>query len=254
MVIEVTRTRSGISPGGGSIKHSTASIFVCPERTFEIENGVIAEQSCPVDFWIDGKCSCCGEDLVGDKGVIENCIFSILEEIGENPDRPGLKDTPKRVARMYKEIFKGYDPEQKPILTAFKNEDDGISYDEMIMDSGFFHSYCEHHMALFSGQYFCAFIPNKKIIGLSKIARVVDYYSSKLQIQERLVTEIANELEKAIQPLGLGVMLRAFHSCKEARGIKNKGAMITSDLRGNFREQKVKEEFLTLIKMDSDFR
>jgi GTP cyclohydrolase I len=128
------------------------------------------------------------------------------------------------------------------------NGEDGIVYDEMIFDTGSFHSFCEHHMLQFSGKYFVGFVPNKKMIGLSKIARLVEFYSSKLQVQERLVKEIADELEGALKPKGLGVQLMASHSCKEIRGVKNKGRMITTDLRGCFKkDQKTREEFISWI-------
>ena len=226
--------------------HSTANIFVCPERIFQInEDGSIPDQPCPVDYWTEeGRCSYCG---ISDR-TIESSIVRILELIGEDPNRPGLKGTPSRIAKMYKEIFKGYDPSKKPDMVVLENGADGIVYDEMIFDHGSLASWCEHHMLAFRGHYFFGFIPDKSIIGLSKVARIVDYYSSKLQIQERLVKEIADELEKVLSPKGLGVMLKASHLCKEIRGIRNEGEMITSDLRGIFRDElRVREEFLALI-------
>jgi len=180
--------------------------------------------------------------------TIEDNIVRILEYIGENPNRPGLKDTPKRIVKMYSEIFKGYDPKMKPKITAFENELDGVSYDQMVFDAGHFSSFCEHHCLPFLGSYSIGYIPGKKVCGLSKFSRIVDYFGSKLQIQERLVKEIADELEKVLEPRGLGVMLKASHLCKEIRGAKNKGFMVTSDLRGVFRsDQKVRDEFLALV-------
>ena len=178
----------------------------------------------------------------------ENNIIRILEYIGENPNREGLKDTPKRIIEMYKEIFKGYDKQKKPEITIFANGIDGIMYDQMIFDTGKFYSFCEHHILPFFGTYYFAYVPKDKLIGLSKVARIIDYYSSKLQIQERLVKEIIDELSNALNPLGIALVLKAKHLCKELRGIKNEGKMITSDLRGVFREKlETREEFINLI-------
>lgn len=176
--------------------------------------------------------------------------MDILISIGENPDREGLKDTPKRVVKMWQEIFRGYDQKQKPIITTFDNNTDGIFYDQMIVDSGNFFSYCEHHMVPFFGKYYFAYIPNKKIIGLSKVARIVDFYSARLQIQERLVKDVVDELEKVLQPKGLALVIKARHLCKEMRGaLKHDGEMITSDLRGAFRKNGVtRMEFMNFIK------
>jgi GTP cyclohydrolase I len=180
---------------------------------------------------------------------VEKCIKDLLVLIGEDPTRSGLKDTPERIARMYQELFKGYDPSKVPDVTTFKNGDDGVIYDEMIIDSGYFFSMCEHHMLPFFGHYYFAYIPNTKIIGLSKIARVVDYYSARLQVQERLTRIIVDQLQEALEPLAIGLVLRARHLCKEMRGIKKiNGEMITSEMRGLFRlDDKARQEFLRLI-------
>lgn len=182
---------------------------------------------------------------------IERLIKDILILIGENPDREGLQETPKRVAKMYSEIFKGYDKEEKPHITAFRNDSDGVKYDQMIIDSGYFYSFCEHHILPFFGEYFFAYIPDKNILGLSKVARIIDYYSARLQIQERLTKEIADEIENIVKPRGLALLLKARHLCKEIRGVKKvNGFMITSEVRGIFRdEEKVKQEFLKAIKI-----
>jgi GTP cyclohydrolase I len=180
----------------------------------------------------------------------EKIIIEMLTAIGENPNREGLRDTPKRVVKMWQEIFRGYDHKQKPKITTFDNNKDGIFYDQMIVDSGHFFSHCEHHMVPFFGQYCFAYIPNKKIIGLSKVARIVDYYSARLQIQERLVKDVSDELEKILQPKGLALVIKARHLCKEMRGaLKNSGEMITSDLRGAFRKNEpTRMEFMNYIK------
>jgi len=175
-------------------------------------------------------------------------IRQLLSFIGEKPDREGLKDTPRRVQNMYKELFKGYNPKLKPKITVFNNNTDGMKYDEMIIDSGKFYSHCEHHMIPFYGKYYFAYIPDKKIIGLSKVARVVNYYSSKLQVQERLVKEVLDEIESKIHPLGIAMVMKGRHLCKEMRGVKNEGEMICSDMRGVFRTKpEARSEFLSIV-------
>jgi GTP cyclohydrolase I len=175
----------------------------------------------------------------------EGMVKDILKHIGESPDREGLKDTPKRVVRMWKEIFGGYDKSSKPHITVFNNGHDGIVVDEMINDEGSFYSNCEHHMVPFFGKYWFAYIPHPKgsILGLSKVARIVDYYSARLQIQERLTQQIVDELWTAltiqakegvtvIEPIGMGLVMEAEHLCKTMRGVKKKGKMKTSKLKG----------------------
>ena len=123
-------------------------------------------------------------------------IVDLLEYIGEDPSREGLKETPDRILRMFSEIFRGYDPAQAPRITTFPNGQDGIVYDNMIVDSGSFYSLCEHHCRTFFGQYWFAYLPNPKgrILGLSKVGRVVDYCASRLQVQERLVQDVVQML------------------------------------------------------------
>jgi GTP cyclohydrolase I len=119
----------------------------------------------------------------------------------------------------------------------------------MIVDTGYYYSQCEHHMVPFFGNYYFAYIPGKKILGLSKVARIVDYYSAKLQIQERLVKEIVDEIEKQIQPKGIALVMKGRHLCKEMRGVKKvNGEMITSDIRGVFKtEAETRQEFMNFI-------
>jgi GTP cyclohydrolase I len=177
----------------------------------------------------------------------ETHIQRILESIGENPNRVGLADTPRRVAKMYRETFKGYNPTMKPNITVFPNNEDGVSINQMVTDSGTYVSWCEHHMLPFFGHYYFAYIPKEKIIGLSKIARVVDYFASRLQVQERLTAQIVNEIHDALDPVGMALQMRGRHLCKEIRGIKNKGEMVTTELRGAFEQQEVRMEFLHII-------
>lgn len=178
----------------------------------------------------------------------EEIVKSMLKAIGEDTSRPGLIGTPERVVRMWKEIFRGYDPEQKPKITVFDNGEDGLTYNQMIIDKGDFYSHCEHHMVPFFGDYFFAYIPDKKIIGLSKVARIVDYHSAKLQIQERLVQDIVNDIEKAIEPKGIALVMKAEHLCKTMRGVKKKGQMVASELRGAFiDEPETRAEFMGFV-------
>jgi GTP cyclohydrolase I len=169
----------------------------------------------------------------------EELVKQILISIGEDINKEGLKDTPKRVVKMWKEIYRGYDKKQEPKVTVFNNGAEGIIYDEMVSDEGTFHSQCSHHMVTFSGHYYFAVIysPKGKILGLSKVARVVDYFSAKLQIQETLTHEIVNYLWKKLSennepPLGMGLVMEAEHLCKTMRGVRKKGLMRTTKLLG----------------------
>lgn len=183
----------------------------------------------------------------------EELMRDLLRYIGENPDRPGLKGTPDRIIRMWREIFRGYDPAQHPKITTFENGMDGLVYDNMITDTGCFYSMCEHHMMPFFGKYVFAYIPHPKgkILGLSKIGRVVDYHAAKLQIQERLVSDIVNDIASALgdkyPPLGIALMMQAEHLCKTMRGVKKQGQMSASYLQGVFRDDNgARSEFLAI--------
>lgn len=185
------------------------------------------------------------------KQRIEDAIRIILQEIGEDPERPGLIGTPDRIARMYQEIFRGYTKEAYPKITTFDNGLDGITYDSMITDSGDFYSLCEHHMMPFFGRYVFAYIPNPKgkILGLSKIGRLIDYHCARLQIQERLVSDIVSDIERILgplfPPLGIALYMEGEHLCKTMRGPKKKGKMSCAYLTGIFKEdESVRAEFL----------
>ena len=181
-------------------------------------------------------------------------IIEMLKSIGENPDRPGLQKTPDRVVKMWKEIFRGYDITQKPKITTFNNGEDSLCYSQMITDEGSFYSYCEHHIIPFHGQYFFGYIAHSqgKILGLSKVARVVDYFSAKLQVQERLTHEIVDFLWKTLcdkklcehPPVGMALVMEDEHLCKTMRGAKKKGKMRTTVLKGCFKnDEKTRLEF-----------
>jgi len=186
---------------------------------------------------------------------MEKIVKQFLEVIGDNPDREGLKDTPKRVAKMWKEIYRGYDKTQLPNVTVFNNGHDGIVYDEMITDTGDFYSQCEHHTVNFFGKYYFAYIPHPKgkLLGLSKVARVVDYFSARLQIQERLVHDITNHLYLSLsqskhKPIGIAITLEGEHLCKAMRGVKKKGKMRTTQLIGAFKtDPATRQEFVAWV-------
>lgn len=189
------------------------------------------------------------------KQRIKAAVNELLLAMGENPDRAGLKDTPDRVARMFREIFRGYDPAQAPKITTFPNGEDGIVYDSMVVDAGDFYSCCEHHIMPFFGKYYFAYLPNPngKILGISKIGRVVDYCAAKLQVQERLTHEIVEMLAQALggdnPPLGIALVMRGEHLCKTMRGARKKGEMVSSYLTGLFQtDSALRAEFMNVIK------
>lgn len=185
---------------------------------------------------------------------IESAVRVILTHIGENPDREGLIGTPERIVRMWKEIFRGYDLEQKPKITIFQNGADGIVYDNMVIDTGTFYSMCEHHAMPFFGRYWFAYIPHPqgKILGISKVGRVVDYCGARLQIQERLVHDIVAMIEDALSgdypPLGIALVMEGEHLCKTMRGVKKEGKMISSILNGALKDEPAtRAEFMQLV-------
>jgi GTP cyclohydrolase IA len=177
----------------------------------------------------------------------EELVREMIVRLGEDPEREGLTHTPERVHRAYEHLMKGYkeDPEamlKKALFT--------VTYDQMVIvkDVEMF-SLCEHHMLPFFGKVHVAYIPNGKVIGLSKIPRLVDIFSRRLQIQERLTTQIAETIQRAIEPQGVGVVIEARHLCMMMRGVeKQHSAAVTSSMLGCFRdEQETRTEFLSLI-------
>ena len=184
-----------------------------------------------------------------DRAKIEDGVRLILEGIGDDPDRPGVQDTPRRVASMYEEIFEGVGREAKDVVTVIR----GAGHDEMIMvrDIPLFAS-CEHHLVPFVGKAHVAYVPNRdgRITGLSKIARLVDLLSKRPQVQERLTTEIADTLEQALDPRGVFVLIEAEHLCMTMRGVKKPGSITaTSAVRGVFRtDARTRTEALELVR------
>ena len=186
----------------------------------------------------------------------EDCkraIRTILRNIGEDPNREGLEETPDRIVRMYEELFRGYDPKQKPKITTFSND---MHSTDIVFDTGDYYSMCEHHMLPFFGKYYFAYIPKEdgKILGISKIARVVGYCSARLQLQERLARDVVNMLSEALdgEVQGMAIVMKGTHLCKTMRGVKNNGQMTVSHLTGIFLDNdEARREFYKLIEMQS---
>ncbi len=179
---------------------------------------------------------------------IEDLTRGLLREVGEDPDREGLIRTPKRVARAWRFLTRGYDQDIKAIINQAIFEEE---IDEMVVvnDIDFF-SLCEHHLLPFHGKAHAAYIPNGKVIGLSKIPRLVEVFSRRLQLQERLTQQIADAIEEAIQPRGVAVVTEAVHMCMMMRGVeKTNTSTITSAMRGAFKEDpRTRTEFMEFIR------
>lgn len=178
----------------------------------------------------------------------QELLREILRRIGDDPDREGLQQTPNRIVRSWQELYAGYAQCAEDILvTQFQAE----QYDEMVLlrDIEFF-STCEHHMLPFSGKAHIAYLPGEKIVGLSKLARLTNMYARRLQVQERLTCQIAADLQRVLQPMGVAVMVEATHQCMCSRGVaKQNGKMVTWCLLGAFKENLAsRTEFLTLVK------
>ncbi len=181
------------------------------------------------------------------KTTVEDNVRQILTHIGEDPNREGLVKTPYRVARAYEYLTKGYDQDPKEVINKAMFTED---YQEMVLvkDIDFF-SLCEHHLLPFFGRAHVAYIPKHRIVGLSKIARLVEVFSRRLQVQERLTTQVANTLMEELDPLGVGVIIRAEHLCMRMRGVEKQNSTVTtSAMLGAFRtQQPTREEFITLV-------
>jgi GTP cyclohydrolase I len=180
--------------------------------------------------------------------ALEDNVRQILEYVGEDPEREGLVKTPQRVARSLEYLTRGYTQDPKAIINQAKfTEED---YQEMVLvkDIDFF-SMCEHHILPFFGRAHVAYLPRHHIVGLSKIPRLVEVFSRRLQVQERLTTQIANTLMEELDPLGVGVIIRAEHLCMRMRGVEKQNSIVTtSAMLGAFRtQQATREEFITLV-------
>ncbi len=183
-----------------------------------------------------------------DRLSVEILVTQLLEIIGEDSKRPGLKDTPHRVAKMYQEVFEGY--AQSPDVILDTNFDEGHNEMVVLRDIPFY-SMCEHHMVPFHGIAHVGYLPNfGKVVGLSKLIRLVECFAKRLQIQERLTTQIANSLMEHLNPLGAMVVIEAEHLCMSMRGVQKPGTItVTSAIRGAFTEKDnpARQEFLGLI-------
>ena len=182
------------------------------------------------------------------EAALEKAYFEILENIGEDPERDGLKRSPERMAKAIRFLTRGYQEDPGQLLRAALFQ---VDYDEMVIvkDIEMF-SLCEHHMLPFFGKVHVAYLPKGKVIGLSKIPRLVDVFARRLQVQERLTKQIAEAIQDAVDPIGVGVVIEARHLCMMMRGVETQhSATVTSSMLGAFRnEQETREEFLSLIR------
>jgi GTP cyclohydrolase IA len=182
-----------------------------------------------------------------DRAEVEAAVRTIIRWAGDDPKRDGLAETPSRVARAFEEFFAGYAQDPAEILQKTFEEIEG--YDEMIALRGIpFESHCEHHMAPIIGQAWVAYIPNGRVVGISKLARVVDVFAKRLQIQEKMTAQIANVIQDVLKPQGVAVVIKAMHHCMSTRGIHKSGTdLVTSRMLGCFRENAItRQEFLGL--------
>lgn len=182
-----------------------------------------------------------------DRTEVEAAIRTLIEWTGDDPDRDGLAETPSRVARAFEEFFAGYG--QDPVEMLQKTFEEIEGYDEMIALRGIrFESHCEHHMAPIIGQAWVAYVPNGRVVGISKLARVVEVYAKRLQIQEKMTAQIANTINDVLKPQGVGVIIKASHHCMTTRGVnKPESDLVTSRMLGCFRDNPLtRQEFLSM--------
>lgn len=178
----------------------------------------------------------------------EQAVETLLRWAGDDPTREGLLDTPKRVVKAFEDFFSGYETDPEELLSRTFEEVDG--YDEMVVLRDIrLESHCEHHLAPFIGRAHIAYLPNKRVVGISKLARLVDAYSKRLQIQEKLTAQIANTLNDVLQPKGVAVVIEAQHQCMTTRGVHKPGVtMQTSRMLGLFRQDpRTRQEFFSLV-------
>jgi GTP cyclohydrolase I len=179
----------------------------------------------------------------------EDAVRTLLRWAGDDPDREGLKGTPDRVVRAYQEHFAGYGEDAEQHLRRTFEEIDG--YDEMVVLKDItFESHCEHHLEAIIGRAHIAYLPNHRVVGISKLARVVEMFAKRLQIQEKMTAQIANTINDVLEPHGTAVVIEAVHQCMTTRGIHKEGvSMVTSRMVGSFRDdQATRREFLAMIR------
>jgi GTP cyclohydrolase IA len=185
---------------------------------------------------------------VPNRAEVEEAFRTIIRWAGDDPGRPGLVETPQRLTRAFEEFFAGYGQDATRILERTFEEIEG--YDEMIVLRGIrFESHCEHHLAPITGKAWVAYIPNGRVVGISKLARVVDTYAKRLQIQEKMTAQIANTIDTVLKPKGVGVILKATHHCMTTRGVhKPDSDLVTSRMLGCFRNSPLtRQEFLSMV-------
>ncbi|HZH46943.1 MAG TPA: GTP cyclohydrolase I FolE [Roseococcus sp.] len=183
-----------------------------------------------------------------DRAEAEAAVRTLLRWAGEDPDREGLRDTPARVVRSYEEYFSGYGEDPAELLARSFEETDG--YDEMVVLRDIrLVSHCEHHMVPIIGRAHIGYLPSGRVVGISKLARVMDLYAKRLQIQEKLTAQIANTIEEVLKPKGVAVVIEAAHQCMTTRGVNKSGVtMVTSRMLGDFRTSATtRKEFLSMI-------
>ena len=193
-----------------------------------------------------------GQVIVGPDGydfeAAQAAVRQLILAVGEDPDREGLRDSPRRIASMYAELFDGLSRDPAAVLSVSFDEED---HDELVMLREIpFYSMCEHHFMPFHGQAHVGYLPNGRIVGLSKMARAVEIFARRPQVQERLTSQIASCIEEVLDARGVGVVIEAEHLCMTARGVRKPGAkMVTSAMRGLFRsDSNTRQEFLGLIR------
>ena len=183
-----------------------------------------------------------------DRAEAEAAVRTLIRWAGDDPDREGLRGTPERVARAFEEYFRGYETDPGEILKRTFEEVDG--YDEMVALHGVgFESHCEHHLAPIVGVVHVAYLPDRRVVGISKLARIVDVYARRLQIQEKMTVQIADTIDRVLAPKGVAVVVEAAHQCMTARGVRKPGVtMKTSRMLGAFRDDpSTRREFLSMI-------
>ena len=178
----------------------------------------------------------------------EQAVKTLIKWAGDDPDREGMLETPERVAKAYQDWFSGYNEDPHEYLN--RTFEEVADYDEMVTLRGIdFESHCEHHIALITGKAYVAYLPKNKVVGISKLARVVDTYARRFQVQEKMTKQIANSIEEVLQPKGVGVVIVARHACMTTRGVhKSNVDMVTSTMTGGFRTNAVTRlEFMNTI-------
>lgn len=198
----------------------------------------------PADSWLEATLT---DEERGQIDRIAEHVRAILGELHLDPDDPNLRHTDVRVAKLYLEMFHGLKEGSEPRVTTFPNEE---HYSHMVMEKDIpFYSMCAHHLVPFYGRAHIAYIPDDRIIGLSKFARILEFYAKRPQLQERLTEQVVGFLTEKLSPLGAMVVIEAHHLCVEMRGVKKPGALtVTSAIRGAFHQRPVREEFLDLLR------